>query len=385
MRTKDILIIEDEDIVAEDIAEILESAGYPLAGRADNGKDAIELVKETKPSLILMDIKIKGGIDGITTAEKIKEFSDVPIIFLTAFADRTTLDRAKLTEPQAYLVKPYKEIDLLTTIELALFRRALETKALQRSDNLSPVLNPSTLNKVMSPKGSENYDEILKVLSVGQYLSLLPADQLEKLAEYCELKKHPESQYIVFEGKSKINSFLVSKGRIAVVKASGSGKELIVELMPPGDGFGLISSLSKQPYPYSLRSQIDSELIWMPKEILLGLLEDFPEINRKIMEDVFTRLRNSHDISRALAHDRVELRIISAITALIPKFSAVSQHLPEIYMTRQELADLVGTSQETCIRITKSMERDGILDLTQSGRIAVKNTQALSDMIMDSL
>ncbi|MCB0317556.1 MAG: response regulator [Bdellovibrionales bacterium] len=388
--SNEILIIEDEDIVADDIAEILESAGYALAGRADNGEDAIELAKETSPDLILMDIKINGSMDGIEAADQIRKFADIPVIFLTAFADKETLARAKLTQPQAYLVKPYKEIDLLTTIDLALFRNTIQANAKETPVKIqadsSGKLSAETFAKHQSlhKVGSDKHSEIFSHLQKGQYLNNLPLDTLSELATYCDLKIHDSGQFVIFEGDNNSNCFLVASGRVAVVKASGSGKELIVELLPPGDGFGLISSLDKQPYPYSLRSQTDSELVWMPRDLLLNVLEHFPNLFKNILEDVFARLRGSHNISRALAHDRVELRVASAIIALVPKLAKDADDKPEIKMTRQELADLVGTSQETCIRITKALERDGMLDLAETGKIVVNNLDALNDLISEA-
>ena len=114
-----IFIVEDESIVAKDIQHSLTKLGYNVVGIANNGNDAIEKIMELTPDLVLMDIMIKGPMTGIEVTEKIKEKLNVPVIFLTAYADEGTLSRAKVTEPYGYILKPFKEIDLHSTIEMA--------------------------------------------------------------------------------------------------------------------------------------------------------------------------------------------------------------------------------------------------------------------------
>ena len=93
-----ILVVEDESIVRKDIERSLIKLGYQVVAQADNGEKAIELARSTKPDIALMDIQIKGDMTGIETAEIIKGELDIPVIYLTAFADDTTLSKAKLTE-----------------------------------------------------------------------------------------------------------------------------------------------------------------------------------------------------------------------------------------------------------------------------------------------
>lgn len=121
-----ILVVEDESIVRKDIERSLEKLGYNVVGHADNGEKALEIARSTKPDLALMDIQIKGDMSGIDTAEAIKQEMDIPVIYLTAYADEPTLNKAKLTEPHGYILKPFKEIDLHTTIEMAIHKHGKE-------------------------------------------------------------------------------------------------------------------------------------------------------------------------------------------------------------------------------------------------------------------
>jgi PAS domain S-box-containing protein len=126
--TSQILVVEDEIIIAEDIQKKLKKMGYSVPAVVSSGEDAIKEVTENNPDLVLMDIIIHGEIDGIETVEKIHSFSDVPVIYLTAYADQTTLERAKITEPFGYLLKPFKERELLITIEMAIYKHKMEKK-----------------------------------------------------------------------------------------------------------------------------------------------------------------------------------------------------------------------------------------------------------------
>jgi signal transduction histidine kinase len=122
----DILLVEDENIVALDMRIRLESLGYRVLDIVDTGNAAIESALALKPDLVLMDIKLKGGQDGIDTAGLLRERSEVPVVFVTAFTDEGTLERAKLASPYGYVVKPFHERELRIAIELALYKHQYE-------------------------------------------------------------------------------------------------------------------------------------------------------------------------------------------------------------------------------------------------------------------
>lgn len=121
-----ILIVEDEYIIAMDLKLTLEALGYQVTGPTSSGQEALELIKNNKPDLILMDIRLQGKMDGITTARRIQELYDIPIVFLTAYTDNYTLTRANISSSSAYLVKPVESPDLKNTIELSLYKHHLE-------------------------------------------------------------------------------------------------------------------------------------------------------------------------------------------------------------------------------------------------------------------
>jgi PAS domain S-box-containing protein len=140
MRETQILIVEDERIVAEDIRESLQSMGYK-ASVVSSGKMAIKKVKEIKPDLLLMDILLKGEMDGIEASRQIRSIFNIPVVYLTAYCDNTILDRAKITEPFGYIMKPFREIDLRINIEIALHKHRIEKELRESKEWFSTTLN----------------------------------------------------------------------------------------------------------------------------------------------------------------------------------------------------------------------------------------------------
>ena len=129
-----ILVVEDERITAEDIKDGLKSLGYEVPAVVHSGEGAVRKAMELRPDLVLMDIKLEGEMDGIEAAGKIKKHFDIPVIYLTAYSDEDTLERARRTEPSGYVLKepsgfvhkPFKESELHAIIELTLYRHKME-------------------------------------------------------------------------------------------------------------------------------------------------------------------------------------------------------------------------------------------------------------------
>jgi two-component system cell cycle sensor histidine kinase/response regulator CckA len=137
----EILIVEDESIVAWDVSNRLQQLGYKVLGIATSGREAIAKALETDPDLILMDIKLKGEMDGVEAVQQIQAKLDIPAIYLTAYADEATLQRAKVTGPHGYLLKPLEDRELHSTIEMALYRHNLDRQLKESERWLNTTLN----------------------------------------------------------------------------------------------------------------------------------------------------------------------------------------------------------------------------------------------------
>jgi CheY-like chemotaxis protein len=125
---KTVLVVEDEGLIAMDLRRHLENFGYIVPAVAKTADDAIRLHAAHLPNLILMDIHLRGKMDGIQAAAEIRKTSDVPIVFLTAYADPATVERAKTTEPVGYMMKPFRSGDIRVQIEVALHKYQVEQR-----------------------------------------------------------------------------------------------------------------------------------------------------------------------------------------------------------------------------------------------------------------
>ncbi len=138
-RTK-VLVVEDEIIVARDICNMLQSLGYKAIGVTSTSEEAIRTAKKKSPHIVLMDIMLQGKMNGVEAADFIYTQLNIPIVYLTSYADENTIQRAKKTEPFGYLLKPFEERDLQTTIEIALYKFSMERKLKRREKWLSTIL-----------------------------------------------------------------------------------------------------------------------------------------------------------------------------------------------------------------------------------------------------
>ncbi len=126
-----ILVVEDEPVVALDVKRRLQCLGYEEPQVVASGEEAVRGVQEVRPDVILMDIMLQGQLDGIETAQRIREQFNIPVIYLTAFADQDILNRAKITEPFGYILKPFEDRELQSCIEMALYKHSMELKLLE--------------------------------------------------------------------------------------------------------------------------------------------------------------------------------------------------------------------------------------------------------------
>ena len=140
MTTTRILVVEDERIIAKGIEKRLKVLGYAVAGSAATGEEAVRKAAELRPDMVLMDISLGDGIDGVEAAGRIRRRADIPVVFLTAFSDDATLHRAKLTEPFGYILKPYEDKDLQIAIEMGLYKHKMDRRLRENEQWLAATL-----------------------------------------------------------------------------------------------------------------------------------------------------------------------------------------------------------------------------------------------------
>lgn len=210
MTSATILVVEDERITAEDIRVGLELAGYKVPIICSTGEDAVRQAGRLEPDLVLMDIKLEGEMDGIEAAAEIRKLYDIPVIYLTAFSDEKTVERAKLTEPSGFLVKgqgmlskPFEESELHAAIEITLYRHQME----KEHDQISSAMLQKTSEAVIATNSAgqirfinalaETLTGWAKTEALGKDLAevFLPLSEVtdeSSLEEALSFKKSPE-------------------------------------------------------------------------------------------------------------------------------------------------------------------------------------------------
>lgn len=234
-----VLVVEDESIVSKDIQHSLKKLGYNVVGASPTGEKAIELAGTENPDIVLMDIMLKGEMNGIEAASQIKKLYSVPVIFLTAYADESTLSKAKITEPYGYVLKPFKEIDLHTTIEMAIYKHSKEQEVMKERDLLFSLV-----------ENKESKDFIF-VKSNSKLVKLKNSDifYIEALKDYVVIHTS-DSRYTIHSTMKDIDSkmgaedfvrvhrsYIVRLDKIATIEYPNLTLENIDKIIPIGGSY----------------------------------------------------------------------------------------------------------------------------------------------------
>jgi signal transduction histidine kinase len=267
-----VLIVEDEAIVAADLAKILRRLGYEISGLAARGEEAVALARDRHPDVVLMDIRLAGGMDGIEAAEQIRRLFDLPVVYLTAHSDRATLQRAKLTEPFGYILKPFEERELETHIEMALYKHQTEQKLRASEERLQQF------NAVLEQRVREQTAQ-LRALAAEltqaeererRRITKILHDDLQQLLVAARMYLTPASgksdEKSLTQGLQRANQLLDESIRIS--------RELSHELSPP--------ILHDAELPEALKWLGT----WMHKKHRLSVQLDAPAQNEPLPEDL---------------------------------------------------------------------------------------------------
>ena len=235
-----VLVVEDESIVSKDIQHSLKKLGYNIVGASATGEKAIELASSERPDVVLMDIMLKGEMNGIEAADRIKKDLSIPIIFLTAYADELTLSKAKVTQPYGYILKPFKEIDLHTTIEIAIYKHSKEQEVVKERDLLYSIIENKEQNK-----------EHIFVKSNSKLVKLKTTDvfYIEALKDYVVIHTN-DKRYTIHSTMKDIEqkmgneeflrvhrSYIIRLDKIATIEQPNLTLENVDKLIPIGGSY----------------------------------------------------------------------------------------------------------------------------------------------------
>ncbi|MCU0372257.1 MAG: ATP-binding protein [Ignavibacteria bacterium] len=212
-----LLVVEDELLVAEDISARLRTIGYEIAGTVPTGEEALEMCETAAPDVILMDIKMGKGMDGIETQKIIREKYNIPVIYLTSYSDPVTVSRAKITEPYGYIIKPFDERELHTTIEMAVHKHKTEKALLDREKELREL--NKTKDKLFSIIAHDLKNPFMGILGFTEVLTY----------SYDKYSDEERQKMIYFLHNSAQNTFRLLENLLEWSRIQISGVKVVPE------------------------------------------------------------------------------------------------------------------------------------------------------------
>lgn len=226
MEKTKILVVEDESIVARDIRNMLLGLGYEVMAVISDARAAVKNAKKERPHLVLMDIMLQGEISGVEAADRIYSELNIPVVYLTAYADETTLQRAKETEPFGYLLKPFEERELKSTIEIAIYKFAMERKLKERERWLTTMLKSIEDGVIATDnKGNITFMNPLAEILTGWQQAKALNEPLHKVYTILDNTKE-KAQSISIRDILKGNEYRLPKD---IVLVSQTGKAIPVD------------------------------------------------------------------------------------------------------------------------------------------------------------
>jgi CRP/FNR family transcriptional regulator len=223
--------------------------------------------------------------------------------------------------------------------------------------------------------------QVAAFLRASPVFAGLPAREIDTLAAAASEEHYRARQYVFMEGDVARWLCVVRSGRVKIVKHSPSGKDVVLELLGPGEVFGGVAVIERRPYPAAAQALEPSVALKIPAETVAAVAERHPSIIREMALMIGRRLRAAHDTVRSLAVEPVEARLASTLLRLAEREGVAGRRglaLP-FHLTRQSLADMSGTTVETAIRVVSRWLRDELVE-DDGGRLLIRDIDALREL-----
>ena len=209
----------------------------------------------------------------------------------------------------------------------------------------------------------------------------VPAKEIEALIAVTQAERHRPREFIFMEGDPSFWLYIVKSGRVKILKHSRAGRDVVLELLGPGEIFGGVAVLEKRSYPATAQAMETADVLKIPRDPLLALSERHPSIVKGLALMIGQRLRAAHESVKSLAVEPVEARLAATLMRLADREGKPSRGSVELpyHLTRQSLADMAGTTVETTIRVVSRWLKEGLV-MDDSGRLVLKKPEALRAM-----
>ncbi len=350
---KKILIIEDNNEVRENIAEILELSGYRVF-TAEDGKKGVEAALRETPDLIVCDIMmpVLDGYGVLHLLSRHKETSNIPFIFLTAKSEKYDFRKGMELGADDYITKPFEGTELLNAIET----RLKKAQAFKES--------------IMA--GAEEINDFIKRAkgSAGLHLT---SDEREV---YDYKKKH----VLYAEGQRPKVVYFVISGKIKIYKTSAEGKELIIALHSNGDFFGYTAILEETNYKDNAQILEDASLMLIPREDFLELITNDAKTAKQFMGIITKNIIEKEETLLNLVYNSLRKKVAYGLSQLAEKYKEQNQKKIVIDISRENLAQTIGVATESLIRTLADFKSEGLIDI-QNGKVTLADEHALKNLL----
>jgi CRP/FNR family transcriptional regulator, cyclic AMP receptor protein len=349
---KKILLIEDNVELLDNTAELLELSNYEVL-KAENGIKGVELALEGKPDLIICDIMMPflDGFGVIHSLQKSGETSDIPFIFLTAKSDRNDLRKAMESGADDFLTKPFESIELLKAVEASIEKKQRRKGFALEFGKASPVCAPS--------------EE-----AGGKLLQLLDRDS-----------HNYRKKYLLYtEGQRPAQVYYIVKGKVKIYKLYEDGKELITNILGPGDFIGYRGILEDTNYLDNAQVLEDAVLIMIPRQEFLQLVSEHTEIALQFIKLLARSVVEKEENLMNLAYNSLRKRAANGLLLVLDKFKTEQAGSPSIGISRENLAHIIGSATESLMRTLSDFKDEKLIDI-RDGKIYLLDEDRLRGLL----
>lgn len=349
---KKILLIEDNDDIRNNTAEILELSNYKVI-MAENGKIGVEKALEHAPDLIICDIMmpVLDGYGVLHAIHKNDSIKNIPFIFLTAKTERNDFRKGMESGADDYITKPFDGTELLNAVDSRL--KKVDLLKLEFSSNL------------------EGLQYIIQT-SCGK-------DALQTLTEDRNINYYKKKQIIYSEGNYPNRLYYVLKGKIKIYKKNEDGKELVTDLACSGDFLGYVALMEGSVYKDTAEVLEEAELAIVPKEDFENLLNNDKEVAQKFIRLLAKNVSVKEDQLLSIAYNSLRKKVAEALIWVQKKYQQTNQETFAIDITRENLATIAGTATESLIRTLSDFRNEKLIDI-KAGNITIINQKKLEHL-----